>query len=65
MHGSLARTAIQTQPLSGLTGYQERRKEGRMYYCGGPNKEQAGTVLTYNASRLYATVINGPIAVEA
>jgi hypothetical protein len=27
----------------------EGRKEGRMYYCGGPNQEQAGTVPTYNA----------------
>ncbi|KAJ7486687.1 hypothetical protein FB451DRAFT_1534683 [Mycena latifolia] len=27
---------------------------GGVYYCGGPNKEQAGTVPTYIASRMYA-----------
>ncbi|KAJ6535922.1 hypothetical protein DFH09DRAFT_1402119 [Mycena vulgaris] len=36
---------------------------GGVYYCRGPNKEQAGTVPTYIASRIYATVINGQIAV--
>jgi hypothetical protein len=40
------------------------RKEGRMYYCGGPTKEQAGSVPTYNTSRLYATDINGSFAVK-
>jgi hypothetical protein len=43
---------------------QEGRKEGRMYYCGGPTKEQAGSVPTYNTSRLYATDVNGSFAVK-
>jgi hypothetical protein len=43
----------------------EGRKEGRMYYCGGPNKELAGSVPTYNASRLlYATDVNGSFTVK-
>jgi hypothetical protein len=40
------------------------RKEGRMYYCGGSNLEQAGTVPTFNAFELYATVVYRPLAVK-
>ncbi|KAJ7468728.1 NmrA-like family-domain-containing protein [Mycena latifolia] len=36
---------------------------GGVYYCGGPNKEQAGAVPTYMASGMYATAINGLIPV--
>jgi hypothetical protein len=43
---------------------REGRKEGRMYYCGGPTKEQAGSVPTYSTSRLYATDVNGSFAVK-
>jgi hypothetical protein len=50
--------------LRGRSAIDEGRKEGRVYYCGGPTKEQAGTVPTYNASLLYATVVNCLIAVE-
>jgi hypothetical protein len=41
---------------------RRRRRRRRMYYCGGPYKEQAGTVPTYTHPK-YATVINGPVAV--
>jgi hypothetical protein len=41
-----------------------RRRRRRMYYCGGPYKEQAGTVPTYTRP-MYATVVYGPVAEEA
>ncbi|KAJ7799729.1 hypothetical protein B0H13DRAFT_1932967 [Mycena leptocephala] len=33
-----------------VLAYCGRRRRRRMYYCGGPYKEQAGTVPTYNTS---------------
>jgi hypothetical protein len=36
-----------------------RGRRRRMYYCGGPYKEQAGTLPTYTHP-MYATVVYGP-----